>query len=315
MLFCEIDGMDSSKTLPYSATWSKDVVKDKLLKVHLTCVKYNGMRHDDVYTFTNIFSHESSSTITVVWLTIFKDLERRRFGAGSEPLRKVHFQVDNTCRENKNRHVMCFAEWLVATGVVEEVVLSSLPVGHTHERVDQVFSKFSRRLGGHSAKTLPKLFRELRQAFTPVCNFEILEVRKPEKPIDHAVQAEIFLSLWSDTDVHGPEHLMKYMHEGKPSYLPGRPIFHSHKDGRGKTVPLGEVEAEKRFDDMESHILFLAAKFDLCADNIEEWVHIHRAAADTSTAAQPEAGPAAHNARNAAELPHKSTTPRPPWDV
>eukprot|EP00873_Tetraselmis_striata_P012296 jgi/Tetstr1/432560/TSEL_021931.t1 len=78
----------------------------------------------------------------------------------------------------------------------------------------------------------------------------LFSVRKPEKPIDHAVQAEIFLSLWSDTDVHGPEHSMKYMHEG--------------------------------------------------------------AAADTSTAAQPEAGPSAHNARNAAELPHKSTTPRPP---
>eukprot|EP00873_Tetraselmis_striata_P040039 jgi/Tetstr1/460303/TSEL_005603.t1 len=134
------------------------------------------------------------------------------------------------------------------------------------------------------------------------------------------------------------------MPEGKPSYLPGRPIFHSHKDGRGKTVPLSEVEAEKRFDDMESHILFLAAKFDFCADDIEEWVHTLRelrekqweesrpfdkfwhedaqelqywlqnrppcpargAAADTGTAAQHEAGPAAHNARNAAELPHNA---------
>eukprot|EP00873_Tetraselmis_striata_P001759 jgi/Tetstr1/422023/TSEL_012887.t1 len=94
-------------------------------------------------------------------------------------------------------------------------------------------------------------------------------VRKPEKPVDHALQAEIFMSQWSDTDVHGPEHFMKYMPEGKPSYLPGRPIFHSHKDGRGKTIPLIEVEAEKRFDDMESHILFLAAKFDFCADDIK----------------------------------------------
>eukprot|EP00873_Tetraselmis_striata_P044551 jgi/Tetstr1/464815/TSEL_009554.t1 len=309
MLLCEIDGMDSSKTLlPHSATLyvfdAVHVVKDKLPKVHLTCVKYNGMRLDDVLAFTDIFPHDSCYTITVMWLTILKDLERRGSGAGLEPLCKVHFQLDNTCRENKNRYVMCFAEWLVSTSVVEEVVLSFLPVGHTHERIDQVFSKFSRRLGGYSAKTLPKLFRELRQAFTHlVCNFEILEgvidwkeflggalptkghvlsishayqfsVRKLEKPIDHAVQAEIFMSQWSDTDVvHGPEHFMKYMPEGKPSYLHGRPIFHSHKDGRGKTVPLSEVEAEKRFDDMESHILFLAAKFDFYADDIEEWVH------------------------------------------
>eukprot|EP00873_Tetraselmis_striata_P023182 jgi/Tetstr1/443446/TSEL_031457.t1 len=164
---------------------------------------------------------------------------------------------------------------------------------HTHERIDKVFSKYSRRLGGHSAKTLPKLFRELRHAFTSVCNFEILDgvidrkeflggalptkgqvlsishayqfsVRKPEKPIDHAVQAEIFMSQWSDTDVHGPEHFMKYMPEGKPSYLPNRPIFHSQKDGKGKIVPLlSEVEAEKRFDDMKGHILFFGGEVRL----------------------------------------------------
>eukprot|EP00873_Tetraselmis_striata_P042681 jgi/Tetstr1/462945/TSEL_007893.t1 len=119
------------------------------------------------------------------------------------------------------------------------------------------------------------VFRELRHAFTLVCNFKILEgvidwkevlggalptsgqvlsisqayqfsVRKPEKPIGHAVQAEIFMSWWSDTDVHGPEHFMN------------------------------ETEAEKRFDKMESHILFLAAKFDFCANDIEKWVHTLR---------------------------------------
>eukprot|EP00873_Tetraselmis_striata_P015664 jgi/Tetstr1/435928/TSEL_024810.t1 len=187
--------MDSSKTLlPHSATWSKDVVKDKLLKIQMACVKYNGMRLDDV---------------------------------------------------------------------------------HTHERVDQVFSKYSRRLGGHSAKTLPKLFRELRHEFTRVCNFEIQDgvidlkeflggalpttghvlsiahayyfsVRKLEKPVEHAVHAESFMSQWSDTDVHGPEHFLKYMPEGKPSNLPARPIFHSHKDKRGKTFLVSEAEAEKR---------------------------------------------------------------------
>eukprot|EP00873_Tetraselmis_striata_P010167 jgi/Tetstr1/430431/TSEL_020241.t1 len=95
---------------------------------------------------------------------------------------------------------------------------------------------------------------------------------------------------------------------------------------------------------MESLILFLAAKFDFCADDIEEWVHTLRelrekrweesrhfdkfwhedveklqywlrnrppcpargATADTGTAAQPEAGPAARNARNAVDLPHNA---------
>eukprot|EP00873_Tetraselmis_striata_P022860 jgi/Tetstr1/443124/TSEL_031180.t1 len=83
MLFCEIDGMDSSKTLlPHSTTWSKNAVKDKYLKVQLTCVKYNGMRHDDVCAFTYIFPHDRSCTIAVLWLTILKDLERRGSGEG-----------------------------------------------------------------------------------------------------------------------------------------------------------------------------------------------------------------------------------------
>eukprot|EP00873_Tetraselmis_striata_P006523 jgi/Tetstr1/426787/TSEL_017002.t1 len=278
MLFCETDGMDSSKTLlPHSATWSKDVVKDKLLKVHLTCVKSNGMRPDDVYAFTDVFLHDSSCTITVMWLTILKDLERRGSGEGSEPLRKVHFQLDNICRENKNRYVMCFAEWLVAKGVIEEVVLSFLPVG-----------TFSRRLGGYSAKTLPKLFQELRRAFTQVCHFEILE-----GVID-----------WKE-------------------FLGGALLT------KGQVLNI-------------SHAYQFS--FDFCADDIEEWVHTLRGlrekqwdesrpfdkfwhedaeelqswlrnrppcrsrgpTADTGTAAQPKAGPAAHNARNAAELPHNA---------
>lgn len=129
MLVVEIDGMDSSKTLmPHSAVWSKDIQKDKLLKVHLTCVKYNGLRPDDVYAFTDVFTHDSSNTITIMWLTILKDIERRA-ATGDAPLKKVWFQLDNTCRENKNRYVMCFVEWLIHTGVCEEVQLSFLPVG------------------------------------------------------------------------------------------------------------------------------------------------------------------------------------------
>lgn len=128
MLFAEIDGMDSSKTLlPHMATWDKEVSKKDLLKMHLTCVKYNGTRPDDVYGFTDTVPHDSSCVITVMWQTILKDLERR--GRDGPPLKKVWFQVDNTCRENKNRFMVCFAEWLVSTGVCEEVRLSFLPVG------------------------------------------------------------------------------------------------------------------------------------------------------------------------------------------
>lgn len=41
----------------------------------------------------------------------------------------VHFQLDNTARENKNQYVLAFAQWLVHMGLAMEVRLSFLPVG------------------------------------------------------------------------------------------------------------------------------------------------------------------------------------------
>eukprot|EP00873_Tetraselmis_striata_P024352 jgi/Tetstr1/444616/TSEL_032464.t1 len=76
--------------------------------------------------------------------TLKREIERR-----GEALDTVWFQLDNTCRENKNKH--------------------------THKRVDQVFSKFSVSLDDHAAFTKAQLLHELRQAFTPTCNFMELE--------------------------------------------------------------------------------------------------------------------------------------------
>eukprot|EP00873_Tetraselmis_striata_P024403 jgi/Tetstr1/444667/TSEL_032515.t1 len=120
------------------------VEKKNLLQCHLTCVKYNGSQPDDVYYFFDCFPHDSSNTITVMYKTIKKEIERR-----GEALDIVWFQLDNTCQENKNKH--------------------------THERVDQVFSKLSVWLDDHAAFTKAQLLHELRQAFTPTCNFMELE--------------------------------------------------------------------------------------------------------------------------------------------
>lgn len=73
IFYCEIDGMDSAKTiLPHFAQWSKDVDKTKLLKIHLTCVKYNGKIPDDVYYYTDALPHDSANTITVMFKSLLK---------------------------------------------------------------------------------------------------------------------------------------------------------------------------------------------------------------------------------------------------
>lgn len=125
LFVCEIDGMDQDKTrLPHLVPWDKEVEKKNLLQCHLTCVKYNGSQPDDVYYFFDCFPHDSSNTITVMYKTIKKEIERR-----GEALDTVWFQLDNTCRENKNKYVLCFCQWLVHMGFCKEVRLSFLPVG------------------------------------------------------------------------------------------------------------------------------------------------------------------------------------------
>eukprot|EP00873_Tetraselmis_striata_P039569 jgi/Tetstr1/459833/TSEL_005182.t1 len=101
--------MDQDKTrLPHLVPWDKEVEKKNLLQCHLTCVKYNGSQPDDVYYFFDCFPHDNSNTITVIYKTMKKEIERR-----GEALDTVWFQLDNTCRENKNKYVMCFCQWLV----------------------------------------------------------------------------------------------------------------------------------------------------------------------------------------------------------
>lgn len=43
--------------------------------------------------------------------------------------RSTWIQLDNTARENKNKVVLGFCQWLVAMGVTDEIRLSFLPVG------------------------------------------------------------------------------------------------------------------------------------------------------------------------------------------
>ncbi len=44
-------------------------------------------------------------------------------------LDKVHIQLDNTARENKNRYVGGFCAWLVEIGLCKEIRGGFLPVG------------------------------------------------------------------------------------------------------------------------------------------------------------------------------------------
>ncbi len=86
---------------------------------------------------------------------------------------KLFIQVDNCTRENKNRYFLSYIECLVLWNVFKEIEVSFLPVGHTHEDIDQAFSTTSARLNSNNAITLQDLHCELRTVYnrhTIVCH-------------------------------------------------------------------------------------------------------------------------------------------------
>lgn len=52
----------------------------------------------------------------------------------------LYLQLDNCWRENKNQYMLGYCHWLIEMHCFEEIYMSFLPVGHTHEDVDQMFS-------------------------------------------------------------------------------------------------------------------------------------------------------------------------------
>lgn len=77
----------------------------------------------------------------------------------------LYLQLDNTSKQNKNRYVFAFLAWLVVLGLLTDVLVSFLPVGHTHEDIDQMFSRFNSYLRHHDAHSRPELSNALQSAY------------------------------------------------------------------------------------------------------------------------------------------------------
>lgn len=56
-------------------------------------------------------------------------------------IKRLHLQLDNCVGENKNNIVLAFIGGLVAAGVIGSAEVCFLIVGHTHIKIDQVFSR------------------------------------------------------------------------------------------------------------------------------------------------------------------------------
>ena len=124
------DGADQSAYgLPHLIELDKFTSNRIRLPVSLMGVLVHGYR---AFGFTYLKNIKHGTNIVIECLHhVLVDYKKVR--GRIPPL--LYLQLDNTSRKNKNKYMLGYLACLVAWGVVREVVLSFLPVGHTHEDI------------------------------------------------------------------------------------------------------------------------------------------------------------------------------------
>ena len=154
-----IDDMDQQKIWsPYTRTNTKDISGLLRLNNHLTgCIITNGRFVNDkvhmIFMNNDQYPQDSNKTIT----QIHTALEFTQEKLGQLP-RKMMIQTDNCCRDLKNQFLLSYFYLLVDLDVFDEILMSNMPIGHTHNNVDHMFGV----LAGHLSKLEIPTFEALK---------------------------------------------------------------------------------------------------------------------------------------------------------
>ncbi len=79
----------------------------------------------------------------------------------------TYLQLDKAGGENRNKKFFGFCAALVAHGVFDVIKIAFLPNGHTHEDIDQLFSRIAERLRHVNVATPIALMELIKKSFTP----------------------------------------------------------------------------------------------------------------------------------------------------
>ena len=105
-------------------------------------------------------------------ITIIHDVVTHWSGILPEVL---YLQLDNTSRENKNQVLFGYLNMLVELGIFKKIKVGFLLVGHTHDHIDQMFSRFSVTLRRKGVGSLPSLIECIKKSYIPEPVFHVLE--------------------------------------------------------------------------------------------------------------------------------------------
>ena len=161
------DIMDQSKTtLPHFKRMKKSWSSKIWLKQCLMGVKVHGHRMDHYIANPRVGTGGGSNfTIECITRTLRKLSEENYAASGGKLPPKLYMQLDNCSGDNKNYAILAFCNFLVDQGVFEQVDVGFLPVGHTHEDIDQGFSVLSRHLKGVDCLSFSSFVKEDHAAF------------------------------------------------------------------------------------------------------------------------------------------------------
>ena len=187
-----VDAMDHSKldgpVVHRSMRWSKDVKEQTLAPCHLigglTWGHCNDDRHGRARTW--LYWHDAliggkdagkNSTCEVIMKTL-EQLRQTNELPTDAKRRVLNLQCDN-CGDNKNWCVLLQCALLVWAGTFTEVNLDFLPVGHTHEVIDQVFAVIADwlRHTDEDISTFDKLQAKVKQILSAYHSEELDGVR------------------------------------------------------------------------------------------------------------------------------------------
>ena len=156
-----IDGADwYNYALPYWATKTHESSKLFRAPIYLIGVINHG-RGTKCFIVPGYFKQGTNVVLDVLIRTLTAMKAR-----GENIPRKLFLQLDNTAKQNKNRYLLGLLGYLVHIGVFDKVLVSFLPKGHTHEDIDQLFSRLVIALMCRDACSVRELAAIIRTAYT-----------------------------------------------------------------------------------------------------------------------------------------------------
>ena len=145
-----IDGSDNSQYhLPYFVHRDSDSNSAWKIGLHLFGAIVHGVG-PQLFPVYDTCPLGTNATIDVLHHVLVAEYARR--GGSLPPV--LYLQLDNTVRQCKSRFVMAWLGLLVHWRVFQDVFVSFLPKGHTHEDIDQLFSQLAMWFRKHDAASI-----------------------------------------------------------------------------------------------------------------------------------------------------------------